>query len=258
MRKHRRLHSSCDLRSLPVRFAGAQQPRCNVSIPSMRIPSFLLIAISSCGGGSRPTADAQIDATTLTLDCATYCAEIEQHCTGSDAQYPDIAHCMATCPSFPVGTSTVADTAGNTLGCRIYYAHGPAMTAPASYCAHAGPGGDLITAATPAFCSGGDVCASFCALEIKACGSRDSPLPGNPMDDTGNRLAQYRTPADCMRLCPGFDRTHEYSTMATGDSLACRLRYAISAAISVDPDGKMYCSSTGDFPNGPCAGAATP
>jgi hypothetical protein len=62
-----------------------------------------------------------------------------------------MAHCTATCASFTVGTSQVTDTSGNTLGCRIYYARAPSMMEAATHCAHAGPGGDLITATPPAF-----------------------------------------------------------------------------------------------------------
>lgn len=214
----------------------------------------VLVALAGCGGDPKPA----IDAAPITLDCPSYCTEIQAHCTGANAQYPDPAHCLATCASFTVGTSKLTDTSGNTLGCRINYAGAPSMTAPATHCAHAGPGGDLITAPAPAFCSGGDVCTSFCTLEIKACGSLDAPLPGNPKDSTGNALLQYRNMADCMTSCAGFDKTHAYSTAAAGDSLACRLSHATSAAISVTPDGAMNCSATAANPTGPCAGAATP
>jgi hypothetical protein len=61
-----------------------------------------------------------------------------------------------------------------------------------------------------------------------------------------------------MTSCAGFDKTHEYSTMAAGDSLACRLYHATSAAIAVTPNGTTECPYTAATPTGPCAGAATP
>jgi len=215
--------------------------------------SFLtMIALADCGGGN-PTIDAAV----VPLDCPTYCAEIQANCTGANAQYPDLnadpsmAHCMATCASFTKGTSTVTDMSGNTLGCRIYHAGAPSKMAPGTHCIHAGPAGDLLMATPPAFCSGGDVCTSFCTLEIKACGSLDVPLPGDPRDSTNNHLFQYRNMADCMSSCASFDKAHPYNITAAGDSLACRLFHATSAAISVTPDGAMNCSATAAFPTGP-------
>lgn len=230
-----------------------QKPTASRTIRPMR-SLLVMISLVGCGGGGNPA----IDAAPVALDCPTYCAEVQANCTGANAQYPDMAHCMATCASFTVGTSTVTDTSGNTLGCRIHYAGAPSMTAPATDCVHAGPAGDLITATPPAFCSGGDVCASFCILEIKACGTLDAPLPGNPRQPDGNPIFQYRNMDDCMASCAAFDKTHEYGTTAVGDSLACRLFYATSAAISVTPDAIMYCPYTAPAPTGACAGTATP
>lgn len=218
----------------------------------------ITIALLGCGGDDQPMIDAPPDTPPVALDCPSYCAEIQANCTGANAQYTDMAHCLAACTSFPVGTSTVNDTSGNTLGCRIYHAGAPSMMAAATHCVHGGPGGDRIPATPPAFCSGGDVCASFCTLEIKACGSQDAPLPGDPRDGTNNPLFQYPNFDFCMTACASFDKTHDYTTTAAGDSLACRLRYAIAAAPAVDPDGIMYCSATAPNPKGPCAGTATP
>jgi hypothetical protein len=231
----------------------------------MRTTRTFLIVMTLAGCGDKnPAIDAAVkidaapDAAPVSLDCPAYCTEIQANCTGANAQYPDMAHCMATCASFTVGTSKVTDTSGNTLGCRIYHGGDPSMMAPATHCIHAGPGGDLITATPPAVCSGGDVCASFCALEIKACGSLDAPLPGNPRDANGNPLFQYLNMANCMTACAAFDKTHAYGTTAAGDSLACRLYHATNAAIAVTPNGVMHCSHTAANPTGPCAGAATP
>jgi hypothetical protein len=233
----------------------------------------LLITIAlvgfGCSDDKKPAVDAAVqidapvDAVVLpALDCPTYCAQIQANCTGANAQYPDMAHCTATCAAFTVGTSKVTDTSGNTLGCRIYHAGDPAKTAPATHCVHAGPGGDSITAATPAYCSGGDVCQNFCALEIKACGTADVPLTGNPKDANNNPLYQYQNMGACMTACVGFDKTHAYSTTAAGNSLACRLYHTTNAVIAVTPNGATHCahtaSGTAGAGVGPCSGTATP
>jgi hypothetical protein len=197
-----------------------------------------------------PVVDAAPDAApVVALDCPTYCNQIQANCTGANAQYPDMGHCIGTCASFTVGTSKVTDTAGNTLGCRIYHGGTPSMTMPAMHCVHAGPGGDLITLATPAVCSGGDTCASFCALEVKACGTLAAPIAGIP--------AQYQDAAACMTACAGFDKTHAYGTTAAGNSLACRLYHATNAAVSATT-AVTHCPHTAATPTGPCAGVAAP
>ncbi len=223
------------------------------------------IILAGCGGGSKPTlddaGDASIDAEVVTVDCSTYCNRIETNCTGSNAQYHDAAHCATSCQSFTVGTSTAKDMSGNTLGCRIYYAGQPSKDDPAAHCAQAGPAGDSITATPPAFCSGSgsdnDVCTSFCALDIAACGSLEAPLPNDPRDSTGNPIYQYRNMASCIAACDGFDKTHAYSTTAAGDSLACRLYYATNASASVG-DAVMNCPSTAATAKGSCAGTPMP
>ena len=82
----------------------------------------ILVTLAGCGGGNNTSIDAAIDMTPPTLDCPAYCATIQANCTGANAQYPNLDQCTKTCASFAVGTSTVTDTAGNTLGCRINYA----------------------------------------------------------------------------------------------------------------------------------------
>ena len=228
---------------------------------------FIMIVLAGCGGKNNVSIDAAIDASIDAaidalpmLNCSAYCTDIQKNCTGTNRQYPmelDMNHCNAVCESFTVGTSTVADTSGNTLGCRIHHADFPSTMA-ATDCAQAGPGGDLMTATDPQQgCSGGDVCTSFCTLEIKACGSQDAPLPGNPKDDTGNPLFQYVNQGNCVNLCHSWNKMHVYSTTSTGDSLACRLSAAVMAVTNV-MDGKTHCADTADFPTGMCAGAPMP
>ena len=225
-----------------------------MTIEHMRTFLFLAVVVGCNGNDAAP--DAEPDAAP-TLDCKSYCGQIQASCIEANAQYPDEAHCMAACASFPVGNSTVNDASGHTLGCRIYHAGIPSRDAPDAHCAHAGPGGDHLMASPPAACSGGDVCTAFCTLQFKACGSRDAPLPGNPTDSTGNRLYQYQDMIDCLAVCDGFDKTHPYRTTSAGDSLACRLLHSTRAALDLE-NAKVECRYTGMVPQGPCDGAPTP
>jgi hypothetical protein len=218
----------------------------------------IIISLAGCGDcNNKMSPDAAIDMS-LAPNCATYCSDIQTHCTGANAQYPNMDQCTQACALFIKGTSTVTDTAGNTLGCRSHYA-AAASTMPSINCPNAGPAGDVITASVHGFCSGGDVCTSFCTLETAACGSLDSPLTNNPKDATGNPLFQFRNVDNCVTLCHNdhWDQTHAYSTMAMGDSLACRLSAAVTAALSLD-SAKIFCAYTADFPTGQCAGTAMP
>jgi len=226
----------------------------------------ILAALAGCGSNDHK-ADAAVQIDAVALDCDSYCTVIQANCTGSNAQFASMdspaarQSCKQTCALFAAGTS-VNEASGNTLGCRLHYAvdaSNPTM-APAG-CAHAGPVGDVM-APSPAVCSGGDACTTFCALEIKACGSLDAPLPGDPRDASNNSLYQYRNMADCMRLCSGpgsvLDKNHPYSPSARGDSLACRLYQATQAVISVMPDAVMSCADTAAAPTGRCTGPGTP
>lgn len=208
----------------------------------MRKNLLLLLVLVGCGSSDKPTVDAAVSA----LTCDNYCTEIQANCTGANAQYPDPAHCMAACASFAPGTA--ADQTGNTLGCRIYHAGTPSMTAPDTHCVHAGPGGDKTSVtAPPGTC--GDPCTSFCTLEIKACG-----LTG---DAGGN--GQYASMAACMTACAAFpNATHAYGVTAKGDSLACRLYHATNAAEA--GNAMVHCPHTGPSPAGamnPCLAGST-
>src|SRR4051812_35015453 len=103
----------------------------------------ILIALAGCSDGTHRSVDAAVGAP-VTLGCETYCTEIQANCTGANAQYPDTAHCFATCMSFTVGTGQTTDMSGNTLECRTFHAGTPSITTPATHCVYAGPGGDLI------------------------------------------------------------------------------------------------------------------
>lgn len=216
----------------------------------------VILVVAGCGGDKKPITDAMPDMALATLDCASYCSEVQAHCMDANLQYQDMDHCLGTCMSI-ADKGAINDMSGNTLGCRIYHAGSPAIMAPGTHCPYAGPVGDLLNANPAGGCSGENVCASFCALEIKACGSLDTPLSGDPRDATNNHLFQFQNMNDCMAACAAYDKTHVYSTAATGDSLACRLLQATTAAISLE-NAKTSCRFTGDIARGPCVGTASP
>lgn len=222
-----------------------------------KIASLVLVAACHSPGAH---VDAAPDAPSL--DCDTYCTNIQAGCMDTNVQYPDLPSCKNTCLVFSgtgFGASTINDTTGNTLGCRVHAALSAASAQPAaSDCAHSGPAGDLLNAASPGACSGdGDFCTSFCAIEIAACGSLDVPLPGNPKDPDGNPLFQYRNMANCVTACAAFDKTHLYVPTAAGNSLACRLLHAVTATSSL-ASATQHCSSTASTPRDSCAGSPTP
>lgn len=202
----------------------------------MRTSLFIILALAACGddGGSatpdaKPAADAAVtaDAPAATLDCASYCTRITANCVAPYTQYQDPAHCMATCMKFPVGT--LADTSGNTLGCRIYHADNVVKTSmPAVHCPHAGPGGAKIDAPAPGTC--GDACTSFCSIVAGSAGVCPT---------------EYPDVAGCVTTCNGFDKTVQLGAdgTAAGNNLACRLYHATNAAISA-ANATTHCPHT--------------
>jgi hypothetical protein len=126
-------------------------------------------------------------------------------------------------------------------------------------CNAAGPLGDRIKATTTAFCSGPDICDSFCALEIQACGTSVAPLPGDPKDASNNSIYQYQNLFDCTDSCSRFfNKANEYALSSVGNSMACRLVQAVNAALVVDPNALMDCGDTGLAAAGICTGGASP
>ncbi|HEX7939326.1 MAG TPA: hypothetical protein VF483_10070, partial [Gemmatimonadaceae bacterium] len=249
------------------------------TMPRMRTLLFLSLVLVGCSDNNNSTpADAAPDAATVKLDCPTYCSVIMTNCTGASAQYTDMAHCTGSCAAFTVGTSTVNDMTGDTLGCRIYHAGAAGgSTANATlHCPHAGPGGDLLSAATtaPGFCSGGDFCTNFCALQIKTCGTTAAPVTLGGTAIT----PQYQDMATCVSVCKNgnagagiaaFDVTHAYGPTSAGNSLACRLNHwtnaAANAAVTPPTTASIgatntHCGHTGaaQMAGMPCNGAPSP
>ena len=210
-----------------------------------------VMALAACGEDHGNRIDAPL---AVTLDCTTYCNEIQTNCTGLNAQYPTMAQCTATCAKFTT-PGALTDTAGNTLGCRIYHAGAPSQRTPTVHCIHAGPAGAQTNVAAGQC---GDACTSFCALNLATC--------------TG-ALAQYADKVTCLAACngtgpgTGFNKTNLYiingaktpAVPPAGDSLACRLYHTTNAALDAAA-ATTHCPHTAAVPaaGGPCTGVATP
>lgn len=173
-------------------------------------------AVGTTAATAEPTTGGAADVT-----CADYCTAITANCTGATAQYGSMEACMGSCTAFDVGTA--ADTAGNTLGCRLYHA-GAAKADPATHCVHAGPGGAGVCGAD---------CDGFCAIAADACA-------GTFADD-----------AACQTACKAYDATESYDASdVAGDTLACRL-YHLTVATT---DAATHCPHI--LPDSaPCAAA---
>ena len=163
-----------------------------------------------------------------TLDCASYCGELMANCTGANAQYNDMASCMGVCAGFPLGT--IADTDGNTLGCRLYHGGvaGKDAASATTHCPHAGiTGGDKdVTDAAVAVC--GEGCDAFCDVAIKACTGANE---------------QYKTKEACLTDCKTFKV--DAATYSTADKdqndIGCRA-YHLSVAATDAASATAHCA----------------
>jgi len=170
---------------------------------------FLLLVLVGCVGEAPP--EPPPDAAGIALDCATACRATMSSCTGANAQYASPEECMASCSHFPIGT--MADTSGNSLGCRIHHALA-AEAAPDVHCLHAGPSGG-------GHC--GYPCDGFCSIVVAAC------------------PAQYPSMGDCWSACTAFSPGPLYASGVTsGNTLSCRLAHATMAAL----DPATHCPHT--------------
>ena len=178
----------------------------------------VLGSIAACGGDDDHDHDHDIDAPATVIDapagidaavqltCDSYCSTIATNCTAANLMYANTAECMATCLKFPEGT--VADTGGNTLGCRLYHAGnaGGSAANANTHCRHAGPGGDGVCGAN---------CEGFCTIVQGSCSTQAQP--------------PYASMGACMTACAGYPAQPAYVANATGNNLACRLYHATAA-----------------------------
>jgi hypothetical protein len=158
--------------------------------------------------------------------CAGYCDTVTANCKDANAQYPDPATCPTACEGLLAvkgwASGALADTSGNTLGCRTYHA-GAAKDAPAVHCAHAGP-------------FGGDVCGSYCD---NYCDLMGAACP-----------TEYADNAACQTACKAFAAGTPGDK--TGDTMQCRLYHA-SVAVG---DAATHCPHAKQSPDAVCVAPA--
>lgn len=167
------------------------------------------------GTGGSPTAK---------LDCPSYCTEIMANCSGEHAQYSSMGSCLGTCAAFTPGT--LADTKGDTLGCRIYHGGAPAKADPVMHCPHAGiTGGDKDPLGTTGTC--GEPCDAFCTVALVAC---------------KGQTGAYPTMDACMTECKTFKAdTASYSSADTANNdMGCRM-YHLSVAATDAMSAMTHC-----------------
>ena len=169
---------------------------------------------SSSSTTSSSSSTTSSSGTVATLDCTSYCTEVMANCTGAQQQFTGMDTCMGTCAGY-FAMGTLADTSGDTLGCRIYHGGAPAKADPVTHCPHAGPtGGDKDPNGTTGTC--GEDCESFCSIAHVVCAGQPS---------------EYTDLAACMTECKTFKvDANAYSTAdTTTNDMGCRM-YHLTAA----------------------------
>ncbi|HEY1691414.1 MAG TPA: hypothetical protein VGG39_04590 [Polyangiaceae bacterium] len=163
------------------------------------------------------------------LSCATYCATVMQNCTDENAEYLSADICNAMCPAFELG-GAVADTADDTVGCRLFFAQQAAQT-PATSCRMAGPLGGNHCGTNP--------CGPFCAQDIVYCNGRATDAGAVPVPYEGG------VPG-CLTSCqsyPYLTGDAGDTTSESGNTLNCRL-WHLETAYTSNPFAVFHCPHT--------------
>gem|GEM_PF-423280 len=178
-----------------------------------------------------PGGDA--DATPTDPSCADYCALVTANCTGDNAQYTDETACLTYCEtgaSLPIGT--LADTGGNTVGCRMYHAQAAVdLNDPVTHCPHAGPSGGNIC---------GTWCENYCHLEDVNCTANN--------DIFGDDAA-------CQAACALYDPNGAAGD-ADGDTVQCRIYHLGVAGLDSPDSNDLHCPHGAEDGGGVCVDAA--
>jgi len=158
------------------------------------------------------------------LTCESYCSVYLDGCTDFSV-YANEQDCMDHCGQWPEGTAE--DTAGDTLGCRIYHATVASSTEPELHCPHSGPSGDGVCADKAA-----PDCATYCDTYMGNC--------------TGDNDV-YADLDDCMTQCAPWYPGVEGDT--AGNSIGCRTYHGGVPALG---DPMLHCPHAGPGGDGVC------
>ncbi|MBC8069760.1 MAG: hypothetical protein IAG13_15590 [Deltaproteobacteria bacterium] len=107
------------------------------------------------------TGDSSGDTGEPELSCASYCDTYATSCV-DHTEYANEQDCLDNCAQWSIGTA--ADTANDTLGCRIYHATVAGSTDPDVHCPHAGPSGSGMCIAAEA-----PTCDVYCMRYFENC-----------------------------------------------------------------------------------------
>lgn len=172
------------------------------------------------------TTDATTTTTTgdpVELTCQNYCGLYASGCSDF-SEYANEQECLAQCAQWPLGIA--GETAGDSLGCRLYHVGVANQTDPDVHCPHAGPTGDGVCVAADA-----PQCQNYCATYLKNC---------------VDKLNLYKDEADCLGQCAAWYPGKDGDT--TGDTVGCREYHAgvalgdpVTHCPHAGPGGAMIC-----------------
>ncbi|MFP4596684.1 MAG: hypothetical protein ACLFVJ_00445 [Persicimonas sp.] len=157
------------------------------------------------------------DPAELEAMCETYCQEFGELCSelaGDDTflGFSSSERCRNVCGTYP--TNAKADAyQGNSVQCRLNHLEAARQETPAEHCPHTASGGDGIC--------GDDssrICLAYCSILVNEC--------------TGD-VEQFSTPQGCLAACAGYSDDGQNGDQR-GDTVQCRLRYALSVAGGVE------------------------
>jgi hypothetical protein len=172
--------------------------------------------------------------------CEGYCQLIMGGCTGTNAQFANVAQCLNWCATYPtVGAERPYATGNDTYQCHIYHAQVAVQRGDIAdvHCTHAGPTGANV-------CGTSHQCRAFCRGQIAACGL------------TGTTNGQYASQAACETSCATWTVGSFGASTTSGNTLACRAYHA-TVAIESSTNAGNHCSHTSATGGGVCVSAAT-
>jgi hypothetical protein len=183
-------------------------------------------------GGAAGTTGAAGKPPPAVASCGEYCADLKVACKGANAQYYDDANCMKVCARLAPGT--LADTTGNTVGCRINAALVAAFeTTPIkASCWMAGPLG---------IGGCGAECDTFCAVATSYCTAAEGYTGVPP----------FVSLEDCHAQCGAWRRQLDFSMVgaygpayspgSNPDTLECRASHLLVNAFKGTDAQQMHC-----------------
>lgn len=159
-------------------------------------------------GGAPDAGDAPDGRADLDL-CESYCSTMMANCSGANAQFESMDECLTLCEAAGWREGQEGDSGGNSLHCRITHAGDLAIDDPETHCPHAGPtGGEMC----------GSYCENYCFYSNTHCAE----------------LHAYEDIASCVSACDKLMPRGGASAAADGNSVECRIRYAVEAAKTGD------------------------